>query len=256
MSERVDISEATKRVIVSESGGFCVNPDCRAVLVEKLGVGATWLGECAHIRGERPGARRFDANMSSDERNADGNLLALCPSCHTKIDKPGAEAHYTVSMLLRWKEIRRAEVGGRAAQRVMDVGFQELSRVVRVLVAGGFREDGDDDITVVPPEEKIEFNVLSGETRNHIALGLARQQEVVRYLHHERRVNANITPSIRAAIVDTYRRCRARASGDSLFHMVWNEVSAGLYTDCDHAAALVVTCYFFEACDIFERPLP
>ncbi len=61
---------------------------------------------------------------------------------------------------------------------------------------------------------------------------------------------------VRSAIADTYRRCRARAHGDALFQMVWSEVASGLYQDHERAAALVVTCYFFDACDIFESPDP
>jgi hypothetical protein len=61
---------------------------------------------------------------------------------------------------------------------------------------------------------------------------------------------------VRSAIVDTYRRSRARVHGDALFQMVWSEVASGLYQDHERAAALVVTCYFFEACDIFESPDP
>lgn len=255
MEKRAEIREPVRRVVISESGGHCVNPDCRASLkVQEGSLSSTWLGECAHIHGERDGAERFDPRLSVEERNADGNLIALCPTCHTKIDKPGAAERYTVSMLRRWKEARRDEVHGRAAQRVMDVGFSELQRVVRALVSGGFQEAGDEDTTVVPAQEKITYNHLSEATRNLIARGLARQPEVVRYLAHERRVHPDITSIIRDSIVATYRRCRARASGDALFRMVWSEVAAGQYSDNDHAAALVVTCYFFEACDIFERP--
>lgn len=252
---RIDIPETIKRIVVGESGGYCLNPDCRVPLFEKLGTSEAWIGECAHIKGERPGSQRFDSNLPADERNASGNLIALCPNCHRTIDKPGAEAHYTVSMLHRWKDARRTELDGRAAQHVMDVGFQELSRVVQALVNGAFHEDADDDTIVIPPDEKIAFNRLSDETRNHIVRGLARRQEVARYLHYERRVYPNITAIIRASVVDVYRRWRARASADALFHAVWNEISAGLYSDRDRAAALIVTCYFFEACDIFERPL-
>lgn len=254
MTRRREVEEPVKRVVFGESGGRCTNPTCRAPLSAQSSATAIWIGECAHIHGEQPDARRFDAALSPEARNADSNLIALCPSCHTEIDKPGAEARYPATVLFRWKEARAAEVAGRAAQKVMDVGFQELSRVVQALVVGGFREEADDGVGVVPPDEKLSYNAMSATIRAHVAMGLARREEVGRYLHHERRVKPNITPIVRSAIVDTYRRCRARATGDALFHMVWSEVACGLYQDADRAAALVVTCYFFEACDIFESP--
>lgn len=47
--------------------------------------GGCFIGEYAHIKGERPGSARHDPALI-DTQSAD-NLLLACPNCHTQIDK-------------------------------------------------------------------------------------------------------------------------------------------------------------------------
>jgi len=45
------------------------------------------FGENAHIVAEKPGGPRGDDGLSESLRNNYLNLILLCPTCHTKIDK-------------------------------------------------------------------------------------------------------------------------------------------------------------------------
>jgi hypothetical protein len=47
--------------------------------------GGCFIGEYAHIKGERPGSARHDPTLA--ETNTADNLLLLCPNCHTVADK-------------------------------------------------------------------------------------------------------------------------------------------------------------------------
>jgi hypothetical protein len=67
----------------------------------------------AHIKGERPGANRYDPNQSPTERNVYGNLILLCPNHHTLIDKPENEHEFSVDKLASFKEDHEALVRNR-----------------------------------------------------------------------------------------------------------------------------------------------
>lgn len=100
-SQRVALSQHSKNVLWSESAGHCQNPQCRLDL-HSLAEEAT-VGELAHIipasdDGPRSGE---SAELDSHEKSLPENVLVLCPTCHTVIDK-GPDA-YPVATLRSWK---------------------------------------------------------------------------------------------------------------------------------------------------------
>ncbi|WP_245848393.1 HNH endonuclease [Lentzea kentuckyensis] len=101
-ANRVRFSQPTKDLLWSESGGHCQNPSCRADLhglVEN-----THVGELAHIIPASPDGPRAaeDPNLSEDDRAVADNVLVLCPTCHTMIDK--APGQYPSELLWEWKQ--------------------------------------------------------------------------------------------------------------------------------------------------------
>jgi hypothetical protein len=58
-------------------------PSCAAVLVD----GERVLAEMCHIRARRKNGPRYDPTLSAKDRDAFDNLLLLCPTCHTLVDK-------------------------------------------------------------------------------------------------------------------------------------------------------------------------
>src|SRR5689334_10015301 len=101
MSSSINIRQ--QKLLIAHSGNRCAFPECRSVLsvASTRADGAAILGEMAHIKGERPEAPRYDPLQSDQERNSHKNLLYLCPSCHTIIDKQ--EKTYPVEFLLKLK---------------------------------------------------------------------------------------------------------------------------------------------------------
>jgi hypothetical protein len=67
-------SNPTIKRIFAMSHNLCAHPDCGQPLVE----GGTVVGEVCHIKGERPGAARYDENQSDAERHAYENLIGMC----------------------------------------------------------------------------------------------------------------------------------------------------------------------------------
>src|ERR1700740_3702547 len=100
-------TEATIKRLYALSGNLCAFPDCPVLLVEDAGAS---IGEICHIRAEKPKGPRFDPAWSAAELASFDNLIVLCPTHHTIIDKkPG---QFTVKVLEQMKAARQ-RVSGR-----------------------------------------------------------------------------------------------------------------------------------------------
>lgn len=82
------ISEKVKRRLWAASGGFCSKPDCHSDLFPFFENGAiTNIEELAHIIGQKKKGPRGGNSMPLSERDEFENIVLLCPTCHTIIDK-------------------------------------------------------------------------------------------------------------------------------------------------------------------------
>jgi hypothetical protein len=92
----------TKLRLFADSGGRCQNPACLADLFPTLGETNIHIAEMAHVFGASDKGPRADGKLSEAERGAYENLILLCPTCHTKIDK--AEKEFPDSLISKWKK--------------------------------------------------------------------------------------------------------------------------------------------------------
>lgn len=103
---RATITQATRRYLWSESGGHCQNPMCRrdlhAIVCGEL------PAELAHIIPASEGGPRSGEEPQLDElaRAGPDNILLLCPTCHTMIDRVPND--FTVALLREWKRISQS----------------------------------------------------------------------------------------------------------------------------------------------------
>ena len=106
------ITAKSIKLLWSNAAGRCSFEGCN----ERLTVGQAaefapyTLGEMAHIKGNKPGSNRYDASQSDEERDSYGNLILLCPTHHTLIDKPENESSYTVEKLHEMKIKHEASI--------------------------------------------------------------------------------------------------------------------------------------------------
>jgi len=92
-----------------ESGGICANPGCNASLYEAFASGdVTNVEELAHIIGEQLGGPRGRNVMAAAKRNLAGNIILLCPRCHSLVDKTPMQ--YSVNVLRGWKSSHRKSI--------------------------------------------------------------------------------------------------------------------------------------------------
>lgn len=106
---RDDFSQKTKEDLAKRVGYRCSNPQCRQLTIgaNESGDGIISVGEAAHICAASPGGKRYDANMTSEERASIDNGIWLCRNCAAMIDRD--EEAYSVMLLQNWKRMAEIE---------------------------------------------------------------------------------------------------------------------------------------------------
>ncbi len=89
----------------------------------------------AHFRGDKPGSNRHDPDQTDVERDDYQNLILLCPTHHTLIDRKENEAVYSAEILHEMKAVHEARVLER-----LDKGLPpskvELARLILPVLEG------------------------------------------------------------------------------------------------------------------------
>lgn len=106
------ISQKSIKILWAAAAGRCSFPQCHTKLYscEADEITTHTIGEMAHICGDKPTANRYDTNQSDIERDDYNNLILLCPTHHTIIDRKENEATYTVESLHQMKSSHEKKV--------------------------------------------------------------------------------------------------------------------------------------------------
>jgi hypothetical protein len=97
------VSPAVAKLLWSKSGRVCAFPDCRAHLVVSGEANeSASIGEIAHIVAHSGEGPRSEFEPPGGSRDGDPNLLVLCPTHHTEIDR--LPQKWTVERLIGIKE--------------------------------------------------------------------------------------------------------------------------------------------------------
>lgn len=132
MAERKAIPAATRLRLFAAASGHCQRPEClEALFPVELG-GDKHIAEMAHVIPHGDAGPRYE-NRPAGGFDADSfdNLLLLCPTCHTKVDKD-PEA-YPRQLLLDWKETHLANLALKQGIRAYDERGQVREAVATVL---------------------------------------------------------------------------------------------------------------------------
>lgn len=125
----MSISNLDMKILWGRAGGRCSKPDCDEDLTALIETGNYAVGEMAHIIGNKPTAARGIPEGGADTYD---NLILLCPTHHTHIDK-APEGTYTVEMLHDWKK-KQEDVIKNAGKTVRFSNFSELRLAVARLL--------------------------------------------------------------------------------------------------------------------------
>ncbi|PPD10363.1 MAG: HNH endonuclease [Methylocystis sp.] len=241
----------TRIILAFRSGGMCAFPNCGRHLTYEAKVGDdTYVGEAAHICGEKPTAPRYDASMTDDERDNVRNLIYLCTDHHTIIDK--VEADWPVATLRALKEEHENRVRQAMEEAFADVAFPELQTAVSWVTTQVPAADGSFDL--IPPNEKIKKNTLSNGARHIIAAGLMSRATVSAYVEAEAQLDSAFPERLKAGFLEEYYRLRKKGhAGDELFELMCAFAQRGMRRQTDRTAGIAVLIYLFEICDVFEK---
>lgn len=91
----------TKLRLFADSAGFCQHPGCQRGLFVEIDRTRLHIAEIAHIFAAADRGPRAKIELTDRERAAYENLILLCPSCHTIVDKTPDE--HPDDLLVKWK---------------------------------------------------------------------------------------------------------------------------------------------------------
>lgn len=251
-------SYPTKIYLAMKSGNICAFKDCHIRLTsDGTNSDPAIIGEAAHIYGESPGTKtkpasaRYRQDMTDEQRNHYNNLIYLCPSCHTKIDKQ--ELDYSAEFLFSLKEEHESWVAGQLDQSMSEISFAELEIASKALASGKHSSNGD-GFDVIPPEEKINKNGLSDIVRSDIAMGLSKSHEVERFLANmATNVDEEYPERLKSGFRNKYLELKETLSGDELFMTMLDFAQAGQKGFRQQAASLAILSHLFHLCEVFEK---
>lgn len=105
----MSISTKVQRKLLAASGGFCGNPSCHRNLFDFFETGEVKsIEELAHIIGQKEKGPRGDDELPLSERDEFENIILLCPTCHTTVDKN--EHLFPKETIWKWKREHQASI--------------------------------------------------------------------------------------------------------------------------------------------------
>lgn len=106
------VSLTVVKRLFAKSGNQCAIPWCCAPLV----VEDHSIAEICHIRARRKGGPRYDPALTAAQKDDFQNLILLCPTHHTEVDK--SPVKYSVDILTEMKEMHEREAHNEITPRM------------------------------------------------------------------------------------------------------------------------------------------
>ncbi len=98
----------TRIRLFADSAGHCQNPSCLLPLFRDTGTERIHIAEMAHIFSAQDAGPRTGGGLTQANRGAFENLIMLCPTCHTTVDK--AEKDFPDSLMREWKASHASKI--------------------------------------------------------------------------------------------------------------------------------------------------
>src|SRR5471032_2011895 len=115
MATRKPIPTETKLRLFSEAAGHCQRPACLQALFPAEMGGDKHIAEMAHVIPHGDTGPRHEEKLGEIEVDSFENLILLCPTCHTIVDKD--PAGFSRATLLGWKSNHFAALAHRQGIR-------------------------------------------------------------------------------------------------------------------------------------------
>lgn len=234
-------------------GAMCAFPGCGQWLVQEASADdpAAVVGQMAHVVAHSDEGPRADPSYPTERRNLADNLILMCPTHHVLAD--AQDSTYTVDELRGWKEAQERLVRDTLGAKLRAVGFEELARATRSLLATP-AEPLADIAPPLKPREKIALNGLSAATEGTLNIGYLRYKDVEEFVARSETIEPRYGDALAAGFRNEYRvLAEAGLTGDALFFALADWSAPG-HTDLDEkAAGVAVLTYLFHVCEVFEK---
>jgi hypothetical protein len=128
---RISPTTNTKLRLFADSGGYCSNPSCLTEIFRDIEDETVQIAEIAHVISAGDTGPRASKTISAEERAEYSNLILLCPTCHTIIDK--AAEKYPVDLLIEWKVQHRTRIADAFGMRAYDSRVEVRNKIEPLL---------------------------------------------------------------------------------------------------------------------------
>lgn len=252
--------DSTVKQLFISCGHTCPFPGCTLTLIDYGSDPPTILGEIAHIEASSTAGPRGNANLSAKSRDAYENLIVLCPTHHTLVDKD--PARFPTEDLRAWKAAAERSVRERLAIAVISISFAEIALICNAY-ADGTLGTASTPMVAMDPSEKMDHNRLTDRVRPHLTTGLAQAAMVADFLRRQGQIVPAFPARLRSGFLAEYDRLRSDgATPDDVFLglITFGTTAAAVPQDSLErrfllqVAAAAVLAHLFEVCDIFESP--
>lgn len=133
---RISPTPTTKLRLFADSGGFCGNPKCLTEIFRDIDDEVIHIAEIAHVISAGDEGPRSDQELTPEQRARYENLILLCPTCHTMIDK--AENKFPIEMLLEWKAEHKQRIAEAFGVQSFDSREEARNRIEPLLAENSF----------------------------------------------------------------------------------------------------------------------
>lgn len=241
MGKRIDISVIVKRKLSwMKSDGNCCMCKQKIGRYEENG----FIGEFAHIEDLQKATKRYNPDKSIDELNDESNIIILCPTCHTKIDKYSED--YPTEKLQQIKREYENNIKIAIEYANPDL-YSKFSKICKDLSEKCNNAGIIERYNSIKVEEKISKNSLS-EIKDQIDM-------YMRYIPIFKEFLETLSQSerteLRHNIMSLYKLeqckddCNVQKFTNLIRRVVGNDFS-------NVFPAGIIICNYFEECDVFE----
>lgn len=242
------IPQSSMKILWAKSGSRCAK--CNGPVVEHQTDALIPIGEMAHIKGHKPNSARYDDSQSDIERHSYNNLILLCPTCHTIIDK--SVTKYSVDYLHEIKSLHEERIERAIKKSLPTITFRELEETLRHIMDNPPLKYDNEDFRLIPIKDKVRKNNLSPQTEQMLKMGMASVSLIEDFLN--KNASEDYPKKLRIFFVQKYKDLRRDTDdGDVIFYSLVRAASNDSSDPRHMAAAYGIVAYYFQLCEVFEK---
>lgn len=252
-NKRRNFTEAEKIYLHNEVDGYC--PICGEKLTHKKGKVVTKSFQIAHIFPLNPVQEEinelFGVEKIFDDINDLENLLAVCPNCHGKFDKPRTKDEYN-----NWVAIKKKLLKSNSAEDNYYLFHveEELREILKVLDIQQL--DMSDDklsLDLLELDDKLDLTIkpiTKREIHNNVVDYFVFLQDRFKEINL---VNPNKFETLASQIKSFYLKCsQTNNNQEDIYNLIVGWLNSKTQSISPRACQIIVS-FFIQDCEVFSN---